>query len=56
MTITEIIQGLEEEQKMATEQGAVLVTDVIEVCRLSVNLALHVQQLELELEMRKHPR
>jgi hypothetical protein len=58
MTVTEIIEGLEVQQKTSNaseeENFPVINADVYEVCRLSKHLALHVQQLEIDMEkMRK---
>jgi hypothetical protein len=55
MTITEIIQGLEKQQRSYTElvggdQLPADRRDVNEVCRLSIELALHVRQLEGEFK------
>jgi hypothetical protein len=51
MTITEIIQGLEKQQRKVDYNGLNLIDNsVVEVCRLSVELALHVRQLEGEFK------
>ena len=44
MTITEIIAGIEQVQYAPSRSQ-----DVVEICRLSKWLALHVQQLELDM-------
>lgn len=45
MKISEIIDGLEEVQNSSLRTDS----DVTRVCELSVRLALHVQQLEVDM-------
>ena len=50
MTITEIIAGLQEVQLLVKQSTQPSWPPAVEtVCRLSKNLALHVQQLELDM-------
>lgn len=63
MTITEIIIGMETVQREVTKGRFDKITDeyfqvpteesVSSLCNLSVNLALHVQQLEIDMRTRK---
>jgi hypothetical protein len=49
MTISEIVEGLEQEQKMVAPANRVYPMDVSTLCSLTIELARHVSKLEQEI-------